>query len=156
MQWSRDLADRLGVSVWVVWAGLAGIAFAVYLVLRRARAGASSANASPDILNGPFSGGIDGISANPFPPSPNGGADNGVTGSATVPASGPTGIANPPPVRGRRVVTKTLPAAMTWPQIAQSYTGSSANAGWLLSWNAQLHSQPWWTVAKGTQINVPQ
>lgn len=150
------LAERLGTPRWVIWVGIAGVLLALVIAYRRARGGASGAtnpNSAGDVLNGPWSHGADMSSANPFSSSPDGGADTGVTPSGTMP---PVAIPPTPSSGPRQVTTIILPADMTWPQIAQTYTGSSQNANWLLSWNAQLHSQPWWTVAKGTKINVPR
>lgn len=153
-----SLAERLGISRWVVWVGLAALLVAIIILYRRWRSGASGAagvgpNSAGAILNGPWSKGADGMSANPLPTAPDGGADQGNTPApgATVPTIPPIGQ-----VRPRRVTTVTLPSDMTWPQIAQAYAGSSSNAQWVYSWNAQLHSQPWWTVAKGTKVNIPQ
>lgn len=87
MTFIDDLADRLGVSKWVIWAGIIGIAIALYIVIRRAQSNvnaASTTNTSGDVLNGPFGSGIDGTSANPNPPSPNGGADTGTTPAPVV------------------------------------------------------------------------
>ena len=149
------LAERLQVSVWVIWLGLGALVVALVILYRRMRSGASSASTSPnsagDVLNGPFGSGIDGTTANPMPPSPDGGAD---TGTTNAPAQTP--VSTPPPTNPRRVTTVVLPSDMTWGQIAQQYAGGSQNANWLLSWNSQLHSQVWYTVAKGTKINVPQ
>lgn len=149
------LAERLGTPRWVIWVGIAGILLALVIAYRRTRAGGMrmNPNSAGDVLNGPFSSGIDGITANPLPTSPDGGADTGGTPSGTMP---PVAIPPTPSSGPRQVTSIILPSDMTWPQIAQTYTGSSQNANWLLSWNAQLHSQPWWTVAKGTKINVPR
>lgn len=149
------IAERLQVDTWVVWLGLGALVVAIIILVRRAISGASSSSTSPnsagDVLNGPFAGGIDGTTANPMPPSPDGGAD---TGTTPAPTANP--VSTPPPASPRRVTTVVLPSDMTWGQIAQRYAGGSQNAAWLLSWNSQLHSQTWYTVAKGTRINVPQ
>lgn len=143
------ISERFGVSRWVVWVGLAGLVIALVIVYRR-RTG-KSAGGSGDVLNGPFSLGDQMNSANPWPTSPDGGADTGTTPApvATLPPLPPTSAP-------RKVQTVILPSDMTWGQIAQTYTGNSNNAQWVFGWNAQLHSQPWWTVSKGTKVNIPQ
>lgn len=147
------IADRLQISPWVVWLGLGALVVALVIIYRRVTGAASSAspNSANDVLNGPFASGIDGTTANPMPPSPDGGAD---TGTTNAPTANP--VSTPPPASPRKITTVVLPSDMTWGQIAQQYAGGSQNAAWLLSWNSQLHSQTWYTVAKGTRINVPQ
>lgn len=153
MNFIDRIADRLQVSPWVIWLGLGALVVALVIIYRRVTGSASttSPNSANDVLNGPFAGGIDGTTANPMPPSPDGGAD---TGTTPAPTANP--VSTPPPASPRKVTTVVLPSDMTWGQIAQQYAGGSQNAAWLLSWNSQLHSQTWYTVAKGTKINVPQ
>lgn len=96
MNFIGDLADRLGVSRWVIWVGLAALVVAIVIIVRRIRSGGTTGVSSTatnagtsgqnDVLNGPFGSGIDGTSANPVPPSPDGGADQGTTPAPTQPA----------------------------------------------------------------------
>lgn len=159
MNWMRDLADRLGVDVWVIWLALGAVVVAAIILVRRFITATNAANTATnagmagqnDVLNGPYGSGIDGTTANPNPTSPDGGADQG-----TTPAPSASPPSTNPPSNPRRVATVILPSDMTWPQIAARYGGGSQNAAWLLSWNSQLHSQSWYTVARGTHINVPQ
>lgn len=60
---------------------------------------------------------------------------------------------NPPALPYTQV---TLMAPMTWAQIAATYAGGAQNAAWVLSWNAGLHSQAWWTVAQNTAVRIPK
>jgi len=106
------IADRLGVSVNVVYIGVAAVVvgIAIWLIRRSpktpAATGASAqTGATTDstgviptgngtlgggISNGPWSSGADAISANPLPWSPEGGADNGTgLGTGFVPPPTP-------------------------------------------------------------------
>src|SRR5689334_18959029 len=111
MQWARNIADRLGISVWVVWVGVAALVVALVILYRRFQAARSGTGTNAgtsgqnDVLNGPFSSGIDGTTANQNPTSPDGGADSGTTNAPPVPTS--TGSTPPTTSGGSGTTTAT-------------------------------------------------
>lgn len=121
MSFLDGLAERLGVSRWVIWVGLAALVVAIIIIVRRLRGQSGAASPSTaDVLNGPFAGGIDGTTANPVPPSPDGGADTGTTPAPTQPA--PT---SPPPAKSAAVYVH--PTA--WPTKTSTLSGIASAYG---------------------------
>lgn len=136
MQWARNIADRLGISVWVVWVGVAALVVALVLLYRRFQAARSGTGTNAgtsgqnDVLNGPFSGGIDGTTANPNPTSPDGGADQGTTPAPPVPTStGSTPPASTSGSGGSSGGSKVFVHPSPWPAPTSTLSGIAKNYG---------------------------
>src|SRR5512146_1719204 len=134
MQWARNIADRLGISVWVVWVGVAALAVALVLLYRRFQAAKSGTGTNAgtsgqnDVLNGPFGSGIDGTTANPNPTSPDGGADQGTTPAPILP---PTRVPpTPAPTSGGDSGgNKAFVHSSPWPTPTSTLSGIAKNYG---------------------------
>lgn len=128
MNFIDRIAERLQVSAWVVWLGLAALAIAIVIVIRRLTGAGSTAgvssNSAGDVLNGPFSSGNPGTSANPLPTAPDGGADSGST---------PAPTANPPTAGTPLVSSKTYVHPSTWPTKNSTLSGIASSYGIPLS-----------------------
>ena len=130
----QRLADRLGVSVNVIY--LSGAALLVVLLIvvwRRRVAATNPASATGAIVNGPWSSGADTISANPHPTSPDGGADHGSTPAAqsTTPTISPVPVVPAPTVHATDTRVFVHPTA--WPTRTSTLSGIASQYGTSLS-----------------------